>query len=158
MAWQRVQRSVLNRNPLCCDPLGQHAADNRIEPATQVHHIRPLVTHPDLAFDRDNLAAVCTGCHSQIEQRERRGQDTSWLFRAGQVTLGTAKAAEGGTGQLKTRIFVGSDAEGWDEIRLPYDFPSNETQGLKKGEGEGKSLAADAPRPNCECAKKRTEF
>lgn len=96
VAWQQVRRSVLNRNPLCCDPLGQHAALKRIEPATQVHHILPLVTHPDLAFTRSNLAAICTGCHSQIEAQERAGRPTAHLFAQGQG--GGATGSQGGRG------------------------------------------------------------
>ncbi len=65
--WQRLRRWFLRRNPLCTDPFGHHATDHQVIAATQVHHIQPIATHPDLAFDPSNLQALCTACHSRSE-------------------------------------------------------------------------------------------
>ena len=81
--WQRFRKWFLNRHPLCCDPFGNHKRDGGPEAATCVHHIVGLVVAPDLAFDEDNAAALCTRCHAQIEVRERRGERTRQLFQGG---------------------------------------------------------------------------
>jgi len=53
---------------------------NRTRAATQVHHILPLITHPELAFIASNCVPICTGCHSRVEQMERAGIPTANLF------------------------------------------------------------------------------
>lgn len=63
---------VLSMRPLCEDPHGDHARRNRTATATQVHHIKRLATHPELAFDFDNLLAVCTACHAKLGVQERK--------------------------------------------------------------------------------------
>jgi predicted HNH restriction endonuclease len=37
----------------------------------QVHHIRPLTTHPEMAFHGSNLMSVCTACHAKLSVEER---------------------------------------------------------------------------------------
>lgn len=76
--WRKVRGLVLARSPICVDPLGMH--QGRVIVADQVHHIEPLCRRPDLAFEVDNLAPLCTQCHAAIEGRERRGVDTRGLF------------------------------------------------------------------------------
>ena len=78
--WQKVRAIHKAQFPLCCDPLkthGQFPAYNQ-----QSHHIKPLATHPECAFDLDNLAPLCTRCHSAIEAKERKGENTAHLFAA----------------------------------------------------------------------------
>ncbi len=68
--WNVIRKRVLAEQPLCEMCLSQ----GRATPATEVHHIIPLVnggTH-----DRNNLMALCKRCHSGITIREvRRGPD-----------------------------------------------------------------------------------
>ncbi len=78
--WQHIRLIHLTDNPLCFDPFGDHADDGRVVPAVQVHHIRGLATHYHLRITRSNLASICTGCHSKIEQMERADQDTHTFF------------------------------------------------------------------------------
>ena len=56
--WRKVRKQVLAMRPICeyCD-----------RPGEQVHHVQPLHTHPELAFVDENLASVCTACHSKLE-------------------------------------------------------------------------------------------
>lgn len=59
-AWKRIRDRYIGKYPLCEMCL----KNNKITPATEVHHIRPLSrggTH-----DEDNLMALCKPCHSQI--------------------------------------------------------------------------------------------
>lgn len=56
-------------NPLCEDPLGKHPKTTRT--ASQVHHVNPLATHPEQAFDMENLQSLCTSCHAAIESKTR---------------------------------------------------------------------------------------
>jgi 5-methylcytosine-specific restriction endonuclease McrA len=66
--WRKLRKLKLVRNPLC-EECQRHGA---IVPATQVHHVVQLATRPDLAYDTDNLAALCSMCHALESARERR--------------------------------------------------------------------------------------
>lgn len=63
--WRKLRSAFLAAFPLCqeCEAKG------RIEPATEVHHVRERKTHPDLALDWDNLKALCHTCH--LSQRRK---------------------------------------------------------------------------------------
>lgn len=50
----------LAEHPLCVDCL----VSPRMEPATEVHHIRKLRDHPTLRLDPANCMALCRSCHS----------------------------------------------------------------------------------------------
>ena len=66
--WQRLRNEYLGYHPLCekCE------RDGIIKPATDVHHIKPIqskTTIDDmikLAFDANNLMALCSQCHHII--------------------------------------------------------------------------------------------
>jgi 5-methylcytosine-specific restriction endonuclease McrA len=66
--WQRIRRIKLAQDPLCEDPRGDHRRRGTTATAQQVHHIRPLATHPELAFDLGNLMSLCTRCHAKLER------------------------------------------------------------------------------------------
>ncbi len=63
--WLRLRRDTLTRHPLCEDC----AARGLLAPATEVHHITPVdngrsyTEKRRLAYDPDNLRALCHGCH-----------------------------------------------------------------------------------------------
>lgn len=65
--WRRLRRGKLARDPLCEDC----AALGLLEPARQVHHLRPVAERPDLAFESANLRSLCTTCHARREAEER---------------------------------------------------------------------------------------
>ena len=69
--WKRVQRLKLLTDPLCEDPHGDHARRNTTETATQVHHVKGLATHPELAFEFGNLMSLCAPCHAKAEAMAR---------------------------------------------------------------------------------------
>lgn len=67
--WTETSKRYRHEHPLCEDPFGIHKRENRIEYVAEVHHIKPLITHPELAYDDDNLMGLCTQCHNIIERR-----------------------------------------------------------------------------------------
>ncbi|WP_172838120.1 HNH endonuclease signature motif containing protein [Terriglobus roseus] len=40
--------------------------EQRVTPATEVHHIIPIRTDPTKRLDRSNLMSLCKPCHSRI--------------------------------------------------------------------------------------------
>lgn len=60
--WRRLREQVLNDEPLCNSCL----AKGTITPATDVHHKKPIRTHPELRLVRSNLVAYCAPCHNAI--------------------------------------------------------------------------------------------
>jgi len=62
--WRSTREHKLRRDPLC-----QHCkAAGRLEPATQVHHVKERLDRPDLAFDQTNLESLCAPCHSRVSR------------------------------------------------------------------------------------------
>ncbi len=49
--WQAVRLTVLQEQPVCNDCHRQ--------PAAEVHHIKPVATHPELGLVRENLEGLC---------------------------------------------------------------------------------------------------
>ena len=43
--------------------------DRKIGRAEEVHHIKELKEHPELALDDDNLVSLCTQCHNMRHER-----------------------------------------------------------------------------------------
>lgn len=71
--WRRVRFAVLSNHPLCADPHGDHERRGVTRTATQVHHIKGLATHPELAYVASNLMPLCSACHARIEREYRAG-------------------------------------------------------------------------------------
>lgn len=77
--WQNLRSSYLQRHPVCekCEENG------RTRLATCVHHIIPVEDAKDaetmesLAFDGNNLMALCSECHDHIHK------DLGSRFKAG---------------------------------------------------------------------------
>ena len=67
--WQKLRRAIIAQHPLCADPFGDHARRKNTAASAQVHHIKPLGTHPELSFDPANLMPLCWMCHSRIENQ-----------------------------------------------------------------------------------------
>jgi 5-methylcytosine-specific restriction protein A len=60
--WLRIRRLKLAMVPYCEECM----QDDRLTPATVVHHIHELTDHPELAVDLDNLQSLCASCHGRI--------------------------------------------------------------------------------------------
>ena len=82
-AWVKLRKAYRAANPLCelCK------RDGRTTAGTQVHHIRPVGVWPEGGLRWDNLANLCTKCHAKVSHRERRGEDTTAMFK----NLGTSR-------------------------------------------------------------------
>jgi 5-methylcytosine-specific restriction endonuclease McrA len=61
--WKSVRFLAKRRDGFKCVKCG---GVNRL----QVDHVKPLRTHPDLAFDLGNLQTLCVRCHSAKTQAE----------------------------------------------------------------------------------------
>lgn len=77
MTYTEFKRQVLfNAAWLCecmiCDSL-----------ADQCHHFLKQSTYPEFKTDPDNGMAVCSSCHTEIEYRQRMGEDYIELYPIG---------------------------------------------------------------------------
>jgi len=79
--WQDLRAKKLRQNPLCSDPFKNHLKAKIPVLARQVNHIKPLADFPELAFSMQNLASICTSCHAGVSMLERKGKDTTYLFK-----------------------------------------------------------------------------
>lgn len=61
--WQSLRAAILERDGYRCKKCG---ARGRLE----VDHVKPVRTHPALAFDPQNLQALCPSCHTQKTRQE----------------------------------------------------------------------------------------
>lgn len=95
--WVKLRRSYLSRHPLCerCLELGKTQA------AQVVHHIDPLEnylsmpnTMERLAYDPNNLKALCNECHGAVHrelgsrQNKFIRQGNHWNFYCSQIGKG----------------------------------------------------------------------
>ncbi len=71
-AWREIRARFVALHPIC-------GACER-EMTRQVHHLIPIEKAPELAFTWENLAPVCTKCHSECNALERDGKSTDHLF------------------------------------------------------------------------------
>ena len=76
--WRSLRLAQLRRRPLCryCLELGQTTAGEVVD------HVKPVASHPKLAFEPSNLQTLCKYCHDSVKQSEectgvRRGCDVN---------------------------------------------------------------------------------
>ena len=64
--WRRLRLLALQRdNYLCQECLRK----KRITKATEIHHIKPIASHSELALSLDNLESLCWDCHEATKPR-----------------------------------------------------------------------------------------
>jgi hypothetical protein len=56
---QELRDEILSRNDGMCEMCGEH-------PSEEVHHEKPVATHPHLQLDKDNLWGLCKYCHYEV--------------------------------------------------------------------------------------------
>ncbi|WP_419898597.1 HNH endonuclease signature motif containing protein [Roseomonas sp. USHLN139] len=70
-AWRRLRLVVLGEEPLCrfCRERGV------VRAATEVDHIAPIASRPDLRLAQANLRSLCRSCHAALTASgmQRRG-------------------------------------------------------------------------------------
>jgi 5-methylcytosine-specific restriction endonuclease McrA len=66
--WRQLRKAMFTENPMCvmCAEMGKDTI------WTHLDHIKPVKSHPELAFDPANLQGLCNTCHNSIKQREER--------------------------------------------------------------------------------------
>ncbi len=60
--WSEFRKMILAERPLC----EEHKKIGEIIPSLEIHHVKPITTHPELRLDPDNVVALCKPCHSAI--------------------------------------------------------------------------------------------
>ena len=74
--WDQLSRDYRRDHPLC-----EHCkCSGYVEPARQVHHIKPIDTHPELMYELSNLMAVCIPCHRVLDDANRAGASKPAVF------------------------------------------------------------------------------
>ncbi len=69
--WKKLRLGYLMQHPLC----EQCLKEDKITPATEVHHIKPISTGSDelamksIAYNAYNLMALCKDCHHKIHKQ-----------------------------------------------------------------------------------------
>lgn len=72
--WKNLRRSYLMEHPLCEMCLSEGITT----PACEVHHIRHInvgndeLEMMDIAYDSNNLMALCSSCHDKIHGKKPR--------------------------------------------------------------------------------------
>jgi 5-methylcytosine-specific restriction protein A len=64
-AWRKLSRLHKLEHPLCAECERQ----GRVTIAQQVHHVKDLETHPELALEWDNLESLCRSCHNGMRRK-----------------------------------------------------------------------------------------
>ena len=67
--WRVLSERLRAENPLCADC----SANDRVEPATECHHIRTIEEAPHLRLTASNIVCLCTGCHKSRHIRMKNG-------------------------------------------------------------------------------------
>jgi len=65
--WSEVRKRILKRDNYRCTECGSTRLSD-----LQVHHIKPVKTHPELVIEPSNLITHCRKCHIRKEGHRRR--------------------------------------------------------------------------------------
>ena len=78
--WKNIRQIVLKRDNYEC----QHCKENGkvtnqyTVKELDIDHIKPLETHPHLAYELDNLMTLCVNCHNIKENRHWKQKPKKW--------------------------------------------------------------------------------
>jgi 5-methylcytosine-specific restriction enzyme A len=88
--WQAVRHAVLERDGWKCRDCG---ARKRLE----VHHVKRVADHPELAFDAANCLSLCSPCHTRHTNAElgNKPDPERQAWRAAVADLATSRAHGG---------------------------------------------------------------
>lgn len=122
--WVDLRNSILIRDKYMCQSC---KANNRMTNATCVHHVFPLHTYPQYAYERWNLMSLCDKCHDEMHNHY-----TGELSKKGMLFLRSIAAVKGIEISCKeqTILVVGLRGcgkstyckEHLDEFSLVYDM------------------------------------
>jgi 5-methylcytosine-specific restriction endonuclease McrA len=83
-AWRRLRDQVVSEEPTC--RLGFPGICTTV--STTADHVRPVVTHPELALERSNCRGACKSCN----EARRTVPDESLRLGGNVTTLTTTRA------------------------------------------------------------------
>lgn len=63
LKWRRKRENILRRDGYRCQECKRYG---RRRAATEVHHIKPVESWPELAYNNENLISLCHGCHNKM--------------------------------------------------------------------------------------------
>ena len=92
VAWKKLRRMVLRRQPVCT-----HCNE---QPSVLVHHIKSIKEYPELRLTASNLTGLCFNCHESIE----RDRGLRW---------GQGSSRKGGKFHRLSPIKLKECSEGW---------------------------------------------
>lgn len=75
--WRALRVKALQRDNYECQ---RCKSKGKYKPAENVHHIKEVKTHPQLALDLDNLQCLCIRCHNEVHDRLDRTQKKERKF------------------------------------------------------------------------------
>lgn len=87
MSYARFKREVILRAGWQCQNPNCDSSDN-----LTIHHYLKQSVYPQFAEDSDNGMCVCGPCHSEIERRQRGGEDFLEMYSIGSYRHMLAKA------------------------------------------------------------------
>ena len=64
--WERKRATILRRDEYLCQECKRYG---KSVAASLVHHISPVESHPELAYENSNLISLCHKCHNEIHDR-----------------------------------------------------------------------------------------
>lgn len=70
--WKRKRAAILRRDKYLCQDCKRYG---RTREAKEVHHIKHLEDHPELAYEDSNLISLCHACHNKAHP-EKGSQGT----------------------------------------------------------------------------------
>ena len=83
--WHELREWYISRHPFCEECERRGVLDQRAE---EVHHVKPIGTARDksgmerLAFDKDNLRALCHECHVRVHRAMKQAKRTGVEMKA----------------------------------------------------------------------------
>lgn len=89
-AWRSLRVVALQRDHYLCQNC---LRNNRITPATEVHHIQPLEEHPELSLTLSNLQSLCWDCHEQTKKHGKHSVPVPSGVRTIKITDGSTDAS-----------------------------------------------------------------
>ena len=63
--WRNFRAAFLRESPWC----GPCWAEERVEPAVDLHHVKALARFPDLALEVSNCQGLCKSHHARLTRR-----------------------------------------------------------------------------------------
>lgn len=69
--WKALRRYRLHLDSGLCQKC---KARGIVEPATEVDHVLPVISHPHLRYQIENLQSLCSSCHSKKTAADKNGR------------------------------------------------------------------------------------